>query len=343
LLILCSSPNTLFVAHWVRPNPLRFTNSEAVRRHSHKEKVVKAFSSEAILALKEALTHIYWKRKDIKSFIYHTIENKIIVTTIDFENSTKEESISILIDRMFARLDLYHDDLLRLFDAVLHFKDFSHLKIWEDPDIKIAKAKSAVDALRKHTEGYFQLKEEKERAEHRRKAYEAMLNERQVSKEKLARIKNSFMYLVSLQNMSERGYAFEGFLKDLFEYYDLDPRRSFKIVGEQIDGAFTFENTDYIVEAKWQNEPINAGELYKFSGKISGKLKITMGLFISFTGFTSEALQVDAPGIKSMILMDGNDLMAVLDERIDLPDLLYRKRRHASETGNIYLKVNEIL
>lgn len=44
-----------------------------------------------------------------------------------------------------------------------------------------------------------------------------------------------------------------------------------------------------------------------------------------------------------MILMDGSDLMAVLDGRIDLPELLYRKKRHASLTGNIYLKINEVL
>ena len=79
---------------------------------------MKTFSPEAILALKEALTHIYWKRKDIKTFVYHTIENKMIVTTIDFESSTKEESVSILIDRMVSRPDIYRDDLLRLFDAV---------------------------------------------------------------------------------------------------------------------------------------------------------------------------------------------------------------------------------
>jgi hypothetical protein len=35
--------------------------------------------------------------------------------------------------------------------------------------------------------------------------------------------------------------------------------------------------------------------------------------------------------------------MAVLEERIDFNELLYRKRRHASETGNIYLKVSEII
>ncbi len=304
---------------------------------------MKAFSPEAILALKEALTHIYWKRKDIKTFVYHTIEHKNIVSTIDFESSTKEESVSILIDRMVLRQDIYHDDLLRLFDAVLHFKDFSHLKKWEDAETKIANAKNAVEGLRKQAEGFFQLKEEQERSEERRKAYQSMKHEKEVARAKISNIKNSFLRLVGLKNNSERGYAFEAFLNDLFDYYDLAPRRSFKIIGEQIDGAFTFENTDYIVEAKWQGELVNAGELYKFAGKISGKLKITLGLFISFNGYSNEALNVDAPGIKSMILMDGSDLMAVLDERIDLTELLYRKRRHASETGIIYLKVNDIL
>ena len=73
---------------------------------------MKTFSPEAILALKEALTHIYWKRKDIKTFIYHTLKNKMIVTTIDFESSTKEKSVSILIDRMDARLELMSTDPL---------------------------------------------------------------------------------------------------------------------------------------------------------------------------------------------------------------------------------------
>jgi hypothetical protein len=304
---------------------------------------MKVFSSESILALKEALTLIYWRRKDIKTFIYHTIENKTIVTTIDFENSTKEESVSLLIDRMVQRQDIYNDDLLRLFDAVLHFKDFSHLNRWEDAEIKIKNARNAVEALRKQASGYFQLQEEKQRAENRKKAFELMQREKEATRAKLATIKSSFLTLTGMSNVQERGYAFESFLNDLFEYYDLDPRRSFKITGEQIDGAFTFENTDYIVEAKWQSMLNNAGDLFKFAGKISGKLKITMGLFISFTGFSNESLEVQAPGIKSMILMDGNDLMAVLDERIDLPELMYRKRRHASETGNIYLKISEVL
>lgn len=76
---------------------------------------MKAFSSAIIQALKDALSHIYWKKKDLRSFIYHTIENRTIVSTIDWENNTKNESIYQLIDRMLAREDIYREDLLRLF------------------------------------------------------------------------------------------------------------------------------------------------------------------------------------------------------------------------------------
>jgi hypothetical protein len=170
-----------------------------------------------------------------------------------------------------------------------------------------------------------------------------MQREKEAARAKLATIKEIFLTVATLENAQERGYKFEEFLNDLFEYYDLDPRRSFKLKGEQIDGSFTFDNTDYIAEAKWQQKPVNSGDLYKFSGKISGKLKNAMGLFISFNGFSPECMQVSAPGLKSMILVDGNDIMTVLDERIELTELLYRKRRHASETGNIFLSVWEII
>lgn len=35
--------------------------------------------------------------------------------------------------------------------------------------------------------------------------------------------------------------------------------------------------------------------------------------------------------------------MAVLEGRIDLVQLLLRKRREAAQTGNIYLRIHEIL
>lgn len=128
-----------------------------------------------------------------------------------------------------------------------------------------------------------------------------------------------------------------------FELCDLDPRASFKIVGEQIDGAFTFEGTDYLFEAKWQQEFVSAADLDVLAGKLSRKLDNTLGLFLSANGFSEDGVKAHSSGRRLMILMDGSDLMAVLEGRIDLVRLLLRKRREGSQTGNIYLRIHEIL
>ena len=116
---------------------------------------MKQFSPNAILALKEALTNIYWKKQDLRSFVYHSIENKLLIATIDWDNNKKAESAGILIDRMVARPDLYGKDLFRLFDVVMHFNDFTHLNNGMTR-IKNSKGKRFGAALRKHADGYFQ-------------------------------------------------------------------------------------------------------------------------------------------------------------------------------------------
>lgn len=72
--------------------------------------------------------YIYWTKDDLKRFVYNTISNKAIVNTIDWANLKKYESVSELIDRMCARKDFYQNDLIALFEQVINFNDFSHLK-----------------------------------------------------------------------------------------------------------------------------------------------------------------------------------------------------------------------
>jgi len=80
-----------------------------------------------------------------------------------------------------------------------------------------------------------------------------------------------------------------------------------------------------------------------FSGKLTRKLENTLGLFLSINGFSEDAVKAHSSGRRLMILMDGSDIMAVIEGRIDLIELPLRKRRQASQTGNIYLKIHEIL
>src|ERR1700730_12971782 len=55
--------------------------------------------------------------------------------------------------------------------------------------------------------------------------------------------------LIEISNLSpqERGLRFENFLSDVFAAFDLAPRGSFRIVGEQIDGSFRMHTETYLV------------------------------------------------------------------------------------------------
>jgi hypothetical protein len=152
-------------------------------------------------------------------------------------------------------------------------------------------------------------------------------------------LKKDFLTIATNSNLQQRGFQLEKFLKDLFMFFDLDPKGSFKTSGEQIDGAFTFDNIDYLLEAKWQKEAVTLQDLYGFCGKINGKFKMTCGLYIAIDGFSSECSKPNNPDTKALILMDGLYLMQVLEGRIKLTDMLYQKRRHAAQTGEIFHRV----
>jgi hypothetical protein len=112
---------------------------------------------------------------------------------------------------------------------------------------------------------------------------------------------------------------------------------------ERVDGAFTFDATDYLFEAKWEEGLVGAADLDVLAGKLGRKLDNTLGLFLSINGFSGDGVKAHSSGRRMMLLMDGSDLMAVLEGRIDLVQLLLRKRREASQTGNIYLRIHEML
>ena len=149
--------------------------------------------------------------------------------------------------------------------------------------------------------------------------------------------------LVSISNLDAqtRGYAFEKFLKQLFDAYGLAAQDPFRLRGEQIDGSFQFANETYLVEAKWQAQPTGVADLHIFHGKIEQKAAWTRGLFVSNSGFTEEGLAAFGKG-KRVICMDGFDLYETLDREIPLNYVLERKIRKAAETGSPFVRVRDL-
>jgi hypothetical protein len=302
----------------------------------------KMIAPAAINALTEALTNIYWYKSELRSFIMNTISNPSILSNVNWEEY-KRNIVSTLVNFLARHQDTNQNDLLKLITEVTKIEDFSHLERLDDGKKKATLAKNSVEALRQQLKGHQDLIEQQKEQEDRRQiAYEKSLKIKGVQ-ERLDEIKKDFYKLVGSSNPQSRGFQLEKIIKDLFILFDLDPKASFKITGEQIDGAFTFENFDYLFEGKWQQELVGIQDLDAFSGKLTRKLENTLGLFLSINGFSDDAVKAHSTGRRLMILMDGSDIMGVLEGRIDLLQLLLRKRRYASQTGNIYLKLHEII
>ncbi len=297
----------------------------------------KTISPQAVLALKDALSVIFWKKEDLLNFLKIVITNDLIIGTIDW-NATKREAAKELIERMSNRLDIYSDDLFHLFSAVSDLDDFSHLTYWDEDGTKTKRAREAVLRVRNVSKGYFELTREKNEIQKRKIESEKKIIQNKSLSDELNILKERFNSLSIATDLQQRGFDFEKFLYDLFLLYELEPKGSFKIFGEQIDGAFTFQGSDYLLEAKWKSQ-VSRSDLASFCYKVETKFKTAVGLLITIGGVTSEAISTD---FKSIIIMDGLDLITILDGRISLTDLLFKKRRKAIETGEIYVNFNQL-
>lgn len=304
--------------------------------------MIKKIAPAAIQALKEALTHVYWFKSGLRSFLSQSLSDPAVLSKLNWDDY-KRNIVTTLVDHLAKNEDIYQKDIIHLMDEVTRINDFSHLRKLDDGKKKELDAKNAVQALKKQLSGNQELREQQKEAEKRREeAHKKLLRVNEVQA-KLTIMNTEFLSLLTENNAQKRGCRLEKVLKDLFDLFDLDPKASFRIAGEQIDGAFSFEGTDYLLEAKWQKDPVDAKELDSLAGKLSRKLENTLGLFLSINGYSEDAVKVHSSGRRLIILMDGSDLMAVIEGRIDLVQLLLRKRRKAAETGNIYLRIHEIL
>ncbi|MEK7953903.1 restriction endonuclease [Luteolibacter soli] len=135
-----------------------------------------------------------------------------------------------------------------------------------------------------------------------------------------------------------RGYAFEKFLRDLFNSFGLEAREPFRLKGEQIDGSFVMSNETYLVEAKWHNSFCGAEPLHAFHGKLDQKASWARGVFISYSGFTADGIYAFGRG-KRVVCVSGLDLHEAFNREIPLTRLLEGKVRRAAETGDAFVEI----
>jgi hypothetical protein len=303
--------------------------------------MAKRLSPAAIVALKEALCAVYWYKSDLRSFLQQCLSNPAVLATLNW-NNYKRQIVSDLVDYLVRDQEKYLGDLTRFCNELCGIDSFRHLEQLEGGAQKAERARAAVSHLRSLVEPHELAKKQQDDLEERDRRAAEKLKANAAVRQKLEYVRGRYLALVMSKGAQSRGFELERVMYDLFELFDLDPKASFRNTGEQIDGAFSLEGTEYLFEAKWEKDLIGAAPLDTFAAKVRRKLENTLGLFLSVNGFSPDGVAAHASGGAVIILMDGADLMAVLEERIDFANLLLRKKRHAAQTGNIYLRFAEL-
>jgi hypothetical protein len=299
-------------------------------------------SPNAVQALKDALSAAFWFKRDLRGYLSSALADEQLLAGVNWEDY-KWSIVDVVINRMVQRPERYQTALVQLMVDVAAMQEFPKLRRHEDSERLTAEAADAVSRLRRVVKPYEQELLQREQSRVRINEARAEGEQRRAFGDRLDGLKSRYLELVTMEKQAARGYALESLLRELFALFDLDPRAAFRIEGEQIDGAFALDSTNFLLEAKWQTPPAPRTDLDAFSAKIGAKIENTLGLFLSINGFESTAVIKHSGKGSTMILMDGVDLYAVLEGTMDLVDLLRRKHRHAAQTGEIMLTVSVAL
>ena len=111
----------------------------------------------------------------------------------------------------------------------------------------------------------------------------------------------------------QRGQRFNEFIAELLRCWGLDRvDASVRSVGE-IDVTFAVNGTRFILEAKWEQGPVDYGPMAKLRGRITQRLAGTRGVLLSMSGYSDEALEGIVRGQQpDMLLLDRTHLEAML-------------------------------
>jgi Restriction endonuclease len=140
----------------------------------------------------------------------------------------------------------------------------------------------------------------------------------------------------------DRGYAFEAYLKELFDAFGMAAREPFRLKGEQIDGSFCLAGETYLIEAKWLNRKVGVAELHAFHGKIDQKAAWARGVFVSFGGFSEQGLDAFGKG-KRLVCMEGREIKIALEREVGIDALIAMKVRRAAETGSVFTRLESLI
>jgi Holliday junction resolvase-like predicted endonuclease len=140
----------------------------------------------------------------------------------------------------------------------------------------------------------------------------------------------------------ERGASLNRLIADVLDCYGIAAKPSVRGVGE-IDVAFSLGGTRFILEAKWEQVKTDEGKLAKLQKRVSQRLETTLGVFLSMSGYTQEAIRGVSVGQRqNVLLLDRRHFEAMLAGIVPPDELFNLLIDKSSYEGGTYYQLEQL-
>ncbi|MFG1918236.1 restriction endonuclease [Micromonospora sp. NPDC048898] len=141
---------------------------------------------------------------------------------------------------------------------------------------------------------------------------------------------------------SKRGMLFNQLLADALQRDGIDAECDARGPRGEVDVAFAYDGTWYLLEVKWEVEPINADPVRKLHDVLDERRPGSMGILASRSGFNDSALR-RAVGVRNIILFDRSHIEALLTGVATAHEIIMAANRSISVFGHEHATLAALL
>jgi hypothetical protein len=155
---------------------------------------------------------------------------------------------------------------------------------------------------------------------------------------------DEYGHLNSLQGHTPqtRGQRLNGFIAELLQCWGINAKANVRGAGE-IDVGFDLDGRHYVVEAKWEASPVATGPIAKLQKRLRQRLGGTIGVLVSMSGYTTEAIRDLKEGEQlQALLLSREHLEAMLSGFVPPAELISRLVARASFLGDGFVPLKNL-
>ncbi|MCP1495093.1 hypothetical protein J2Y73_005124 [Peribacillus frigoritolerans] len=296
------------------------------------------FTEEIEVHIKQGMANLYWFLADLKKAWLRAGVDPLVCNELFSKKNVEKKSLTKreLMDELYETTRSFpYNKRLEISRNFVRFLIEHENFVPQKPNHKIDVAERSALRLK---DIYYKQKEKRDKESFKPKTF---TKSTQV-KENIGFIQETFIKVRNLAPQ-QRGYAFEKMFPQLMAASNISVYNSFKIEGEQIDGAIKFDSHYYLVELKWTEKKISQAEIASLYMKVEGKFE-GRGIMISMNGYSQEVIKSlpKGKGLK-IILLDGIHLSNVIFGNYSFPELLEYAIEEAVLKGNIFCDASKVL